>query len=357
MAASPNPEPAVTVIVVNYNGGEHLPESLRALTTDALANDPPAEILVVDNASRDGSAEAAAEMAAAFPHVRLIRSAVNRGYAGGVNLGLAHARGRYVAALNPDMYVPPGWLRPAVAFLDSRPGVGAINPLIVLLHNPQRINAAGQDIHVTGLGFNRGLGRPLAWAGTQPQRVSGLQGGACIVRRALLEAMGGWDEHGFLYHEDVQLSWLIRLMGYDLYCLPEIHVRHDYHLTMYPEKLYLLERNRAWMLLAQVEAPALVLLAPLLALTELLMWAYCLLRGPAFLRAKAGAYRWLAGQRRQIAERKRFIRGLRRRTDWQVLRSLRWGYTWDQFLTLGRERGASRRQPAGGVPAEMRRPS
>src|SRR5205823_9097799 len=103
---------------------------------------------------------------------KLVPSRVNRGYAGGVNLALSQAQGTYVAVLNPDITAPSGWLIPLVAFLETHPQVGAVNPLI-LLHEPEGyINAAGQEVHVTGLGFNRWLRQPRARAGSEPIRVS-----------------------------------------------------------------------------------------------------------------------------------------------------------------------------------------
>jgi GT2 family glycosyltransferase len=342
-------------VVVNYNGADHLSEGLAALA--ACEPSLPIEILVVDNASTDGSLALAEQFATTCPDVRILKSPVNRGYAGGVNLALGNARGRYVAALNPDMIVTPGWLAPAVAFLDGRPDVGALNPLIVLYDDEQRINAAGQDVHVTGLGFNRWLGQPRQRAGAQPVAVAGLQGGALIARRALLAAMGGWDERGFLYHEDVELSWLLRLMGYELYCLPEIVVRHKYRLTMYADKLYLLERNRLSMLATHLEPASLIVMSPVLLLTEFFMWAFCCLRGWRFMQAKAASYVWVARQRRAMAERRRQIRSLRRRSDWQVLSKLKWAYAWGQLRTLGTELSASSQEPARGLPIQTGKPT
>jgi GT2 family glycosyltransferase len=304
-------------------------------------------VLVVDNASSDGSdsiAEAAAER---DDSVRLLRSPTNRGYAGAVNLGLAEARGAYVAVLNMDVLVSQGWLNPLISFLETTPDAGAVCPLIVLESDPGRINAAGQDVHVTALGFNRWLEEPRERAGTAPFRVSGLHGAAFLIRREDFEAIGGWDESGFLYHEDVELSWLLRLSGREIYCVPASTVSHDYHLTMFPHKLFLLERNRWSMLLADTRLPTRLALAPLLALSELMMWGYCLLRGPAFLRAKLDSYRWISGHRERIGERRRFVEGLRRRSDCGVLRRLSWGYPVDQFVTLGRERGESERNRIG----------
>jgi GT2 family glycosyltransferase len=346
----PGPKPLVSVVVVNYNGAGAIEACLEALGRQH--SEPDAEVLVVDNASADGSRELAERAASQADSMRVLASPINRGYAGAVNLALEHARGAYVAVLNMDITVEPGWLGPLVGFLEANPNTGAVCPLILLEDGPERINAAGQDIHVTALGFNRWLGEPRGRAGAEPIEVSGLHGGAFVIRHEILDRLGGWDERGFLYAEDVQLSMLVQLIGADIHCIPTSIVRHSYHLTMHPEKLFLLERNRGWTVLTDLRGSTRLALAPLLALTELMMWGYCLLRGPAFLRAKARTYRWLAAHRADLRERRRFVASIRRRSDWQLLRRLRWGYAWRQFITLGRERGISERTQ---IPSEAER--
>ena len=179
-----------------------------------------------------------------------------------------------------------------------------------------------------------------------------LRRGACTAPRSssgkrLLEHLGGWDESGFLYFEDVELSWLLRIAGQEVWCVPASTVTHDYHLTMFPHKLFLLERNRWKMLLADLRGRTRLALSPLLALSELMMWGYCLLRGPKFLRAKSRSYGWVRANRAQIRRRREQVDSLRRRSDWSMLRGLRWGYPLGQFLTLGRERGESERDRLG----------
>ena len=318
---------------------------MEALVRDG--GDATNEVLVVDNASSDGSDSIAEGAAERHESVRVLRSATNRGYAGAVNLALPEARGEYVAVLNMDVVVSEGWLDPLVSFLERTPDAGAVCPLIVLESDPGRINAAGQNVNVTGLGFNRWLGEPRERAGAAPFRVSGLHGAAFLIKREDLEAIGGWNESGFLYHEDVELSWLLALAGREIHCVPGSTVSHDYHLTMFPHKLFLLERNRWSMLLADTRPLTRLALSPLLALSELMIWGYCLLRGPSFLRAKLDSYRWISGNRERIRRRRRFVESVRRRSDWGVLRSLHWGYPLDQFLTLGRERGESERNRIG----------
>src|SRR6185436_620546 len=97
------------------------------------------------------------------------------------------------------------------------------------------------------------------------------------------------------------------------------------------------------MLLADLQPGTRLALSPLLVLTELMTWGYCLLRGPKFLRAKRQSYGWVRASRAQIGQRREQVDSVRRRTDREVLRGLDWGYPLDQFWALGRERGQSRR--------------
>jgi GT2 family glycosyltransferase len=344
-------QPQVSVVVVAYNGERYIASLLDSLAADRTS--PPFEVLVIDNASTDATAAAVAARAASHPKVHLERSPVNLGYAGGVNLALGISKAPYVAVINQDCVVTPGWLTAPIAALEQDTTIGAATGLM-LLADSDRINAAGQDVHITGLGFNRRLRRPATEAGTKPERVSGIHGGSLFIRRELLDEMGGWDDSGFLYHEDVDLSWLLILMGYELLFVPASVIRHDYHLTMYPEKLYLLERNRLAMLLTHLRPLTRIMLIPILALTELMMWGYCAMRGRDFLRAKTSSYSWLLTHRGDLAARRAHVDRLRVRSDWAVVRRARWNYNWDQFLTLGRERTPSIRRPGGDLPDQMR---
>ncbi|MBW2275397.1 MAG: glycosyltransferase family 2 protein [Deltaproteobacteria bacterium] len=333
-------DPAVSLVVVNFNGED----CIRACVESLLAEDRPAkEVIVVDSASRDGSAAVLDALERDHPQLRVIRLSENVGYAGGVNAALPFCRAELVGVLNMDIVAEPGWLAPLIELLASRPEAGAANPMLALLDG-EGVNALGQDIHVTGLGFNRALGLRRENVGREPIPVSGIQGAAFLIRRRLLEEMGGMDATGFLYHEDVNLSWLLRMMGYELYCVPRSVVRHDYFLSMYPEKLFLLERNRGSLLLSYPSPLTLVFLSPMLLVTELMLWGYALLRGPAFLFAKARSYQALWRERAARRERRQLAGRLRRRSDRQLLRHMKWRYAWRQFAVLARERGPSTRR-------------
>jgi GT2 family glycosyltransferase len=342
---SPSQWPLVSVVVVNYNGGVRLARCLESLLHGTY---PAQEFIIVDNASTDNSPEIIKDFAKTHSSLITLWSASNLGYAGAVNLALASARGDYLAVMNMDVTVERDWLEPLIAFLKEHRGTGAVNPLI-LLADGERVNAEGLDIHVTGLGFTRGLGRPLDKSPRSPVQTSGLSGAVFVISTDLLRRIGGLDTTGFLYHEDVNLSWLLHLIGLDLYCVRQSLVRHDYLLTMYPAKIHLLERNRWAMLFAYLRPASLFMLLPVLLLTEILMWSFCILRGPSFIKAKWASYRWVYEQWQEIQERRRLVESMRVVSDWDVLKKLCWAYAWNQLVTVGKERGPSARNTIEGI--------
>lgn len=337
--------PLVSVVVVNYNGGRRTAECIKALLASGY---PKQELIVVDNHSTDESPQIIREVATCNSNIRAIWSGSNLGYAGAVNLALDSASGEYVAVMNMDVIVESEWLEPLIAFLETHPQVAAVNPLI-LLADSDRVNTEGLDVHITGLGFTRWLGRSLGTLDRSPVRVPGLSGAVFVIPRNLLARIGGLDTTGFLYHEDVNLSWLLQLMGFELFCVRESLVHHDYMLTMYSTKMYLLERNRWVMLIAYLRPFSLIIILPALSLTEILIWSYCILRGPSFVKAKLASYRWVYDRRHEIRERRRMAEGVRVISDWSLLKRLRWKYAWGQFAVIGGERGPSARNNIGDI--------
>ncbi len=326
----------VSIIVVNYNGFHDIDECLDSLCRDFSVH--RREIIVVDNHSTDASSEVINRYAASASSIETLYLPQNLGYAGAVNAGLRLSHGKYVAVLNMDLTVVPGWLDPLVEFMENHSSVGAVNPLILLYALEDKINALGQSVHITGLGFNQGLNWPIMKAGKDPVRLSGLHGSALLIRRQLLDVMGGWDESGFLYHEDVELSWMMHLLGYQMYCLPQSIVKHKYHLSMNPRKLFLLERNRLLLLLSHLQIPTLLFLVPFLVLTEFMILIFSIWRGWGYFKAKCRAYSEPFRRTSFVMARRRQIAVLRKKSDWFVLRQLCWNYRWDQIKILGMEK-------------------
>jgi GT2 family glycosyltransferase len=325
--------PLISIVIVNYNGSCHLEECLQALIENT---DVAFEVIVVDNASTDGSAT---NLIGRYPGVRVIESDINLGYARGVNLGAHHALGSYLAILNMDIVVSKNWLSPLIEFLDGHPDAGAVAPRIMLYESSDRINALGQNVHITGLGFNRKLNWSAETVDPLPVQVSGLHGSAFVLRTSLFRQLGGMNEAYFMYHEDVEISLRLRLNGHEIYAVPDSVVYHKYVLHMTPEKLHWLERHRWLTIIGIYRVGTLLVLMPFLLLTEALMTVYCLSRGRSFVTAKVRAVRWIFSHWQELQESRRRTQAVRSVSDWKIVARLHWWYDWDQFLILARQRG------------------
>ena len=148
-----------------------------------------------------------------------------------------------------------------------------------------------------------------------------------------MQQIGGMNEDNFMYYEDVDLSWTINLMGYDIYCLPS-KVYHKYRLKMTPEKLFWLERGRLSLLLCTLKPLTLVILLPFLALTELLVLGYCLIRGRSYLSAKLRALGYVVANISHLKQRRALIQRLRRVSDLQLFRKFQLNYDWGQLFQI-----------------------
>ncbi len=304
--------PRASIIIVNYNAGEKLNACLRSLTQDRHPDD---EIIVVDNASTDGSVNG---LERAFPDVRFLRSVVNLGFAGGNNLAVQHATGEYLAFLNPDTVATPGWLDALIDALQRSPQIGLATSKILLLKQPDRINTCGNDMHYTGLTLCRGMGMPAS-SFSEPEEVTAVSGAAFAMRRDLFEQLGGFDETFFLYMEDTDLSLRARLAGYHCRYVPSSVVYHDYTLRFGPNKTFYQERNRYMMLLKALHWRTLAAMLPALLLSEIVTWGFTLLREPRRVGNKLNAYAWVAKHWREVSIRRAGAQALRGCCDYDVL--------------------------------------
>lgn len=300
-----------SIVIVNHNGRTYLERSLPSVLSTLTPGD---EVIVVDNGSTDGSADWVSEK---FPAIRLIRSQVNGGFGYGCNLGAHHARGRYLVFLNPDTTVVPGWLDALLAPLSDLQ-VALVTPCILRMDHPARINAAGNEVHPTGLAFCRGAGMPVT-ACMESAEVAAISGAAFGVRRDVWDVLGGMDESFFLYVEDTDLSWRAWLAGYRCLYVPNPGVYHDYALRFGEGKFFLQERNRYLLLLKSLRWRTLLLLVPSLLLAEVVTWGFLLMYDPRRWREKVQAYLWLLRHGREVRARRREVQTRRRARDRDLL--------------------------------------
>jgi N-acetylglucosaminyl-diphospho-decaprenol L-rhamnosyltransferase len=219
-------------VVVNYESGPLLTACVRSLLADTSASEP--ELVVVDNGSRDGSIAA---LAREFPSVRVLPTGRNLGYAGGVNRGVAATRAPVVAVLNSDVEVAPGTAAALVARLDAEPDLAAVGPVIKNPDGSQYPSARTVPSPTDAVGHAVfGVVRPsnpftrrYRQLDVDPARrrdVDWLSGAAVWLRRSALQSVGGWDEHYFMYMEDIDLGWRLRRLGWRVAYEPGGAVMH-----------------------------------------------------------------------------------------------------------------------------------
>lgn len=289
--------PTLSVLIVAWNSREELARTLPALLPELGEGD---ELIVVDNDSSDGTAEA---VAATAPAARVVRSGRNAGFAGGCNEGAARARGELLVILNPDAAPRPGFgeaiRRP---WVEER-GWAAWQALVAD-GDGTAINSAGNPVHFTGIVWAGGHGQPVE-AAPPAGEVPALSGACLAIPREAWERADGFPESFFLYHEDVDLSLRLRLAGGALGIEPAAVVDHDYEFGAREHKWRWLERNRHAFLLRAYPASLLILLAPALLATELILYAVAIRGGwgRQKLAAHLEALAWLPRllrERRQV---------------------------------------------------------
>jgi GT2 family glycosyltransferase len=314
--------PRVSIIIVNTNELHHLKPCLQSIFQQTY---PDFEALLVDNASTDGSLEYVRE---AYPSVKIIRNKTNLGYAGANNVGFKHASGELVAVLNPDTRVNPDWLIELVPFMQDQQ-IGLATPKILLLDRPDLINTCGNQVTYSGLTFCRGLAQPMDRFSV-PEIVSAVSGAAFVIKKSLLEKIGGFDESFFLYYEETDLSLRAALAGKSCLYVPTAIVYHQYTFRFSPWKAFYLERNRLFCLLKTFRWRTLLALLPSLLIAEIVAWGYAFLHGPGHLFQKFRTYTWLIANRSQVLEARRCVQALRRVSDRDILEHFdyRLNFTW-----------------------------
>ena len=196
-----------SVVVPNFNGRRWLPGCLDSLAAQTLA---PAEVVVVDNGSSDGSAALASER----PGVRVLQLSRNLGFAAAANRGIAATGADGVALVNTDVVLAPDWLERMEAAMSSAPDVGAVACKMVDLDDPTVLYDAGDVLRRDGVCEQRGRFERDDGRFDEPGEVFAACAGAALYRRGAVLDVGGFDERFFLYLEDVDLGLRLRLAGW-----------------------------------------------------------------------------------------------------------------------------------------------
>ena len=284
----------LSVIVVTYRQGGSVRPALQALDRELQDGD---ELIVVDNASGDGTVEVVRDAA---PRAVVLESSTNDGFPAACNRGAAKAMSDLLVFLNPDAVVAEGW-REAIAAPLADGAAWTAWQALVTAERGRVVNTHGGEVHFTGIAWAGGAGEAV---GEIPRAEPGFASGACFaIGRHDFERLGGFAPDFFLYHEDVDLSLRVRLAGGALGVAADARVDHDYDFDKGAAKWRYLERNR-WATLIRVYPTALLaLLAPALIATELALLPIAAAGG--WLPQKLAAWRdVLLALPRLVAERR-----------------------------------------------------
>jgi len=246
--------PLVYLLVINWNGLEHLREcfdSLMGLTY------PNVRILLIDNASTDGSTAFVRENYGADPRLEILDLDTNLGWAGGNNAGISHAVAAgadYVFLLNNDTAIQPDAVDVLVAAAQARPNAGALAPKMLMFHSPEILNSVGLECSIIGAAWDRGIGRldRPRWNDERP--VMGACGGAAFFRVEALRKTGLLTTDFEIYLDDLDLCLQMWDCGYEVWTCPQAVVRHKFSATTgtgawAQRKYFLNTRNRLFLMM------------------------------------------------------------------------------------------------------------
>jgi GT2 family glycosyltransferase len=321
---SPENDPLVSVIVLNFNGQQVLADCLDSIYKSSYS---PFEVIVVDNGSQDDSGKIAF-----YRHkCRLLRNKYNIGFCAGHNAGIRSARGEFLVLLNNDITVHPDWLSQLVSA--GKKGADFCQPKI-LLDDRRTINATGLDIHFMGFGMPRGLGEIDKGQYDGSIFLSGFNGTCIFASKEAIEKVGLLDETFYSFNEDTDWSWKALLKDLKITYVPSALVYHKWghsYALKSPVKFRLLERNRLIMILTNYSCRTICLLSPILIITEFASFGYCIQN--SFLSAKVKSYADLLLLRNYLMKRRRFIQKTRRVPDRLLLKRFKFNLRQKSLLS------------------------
>ncbi|MFO7976821.1 MAG: glycosyltransferase family 2 protein [Candidatus Hydrogenedentota bacterium] len=265
------PEPLVYVLIINWNGREHLADCFDSLLAGTYRH---CRFVLIDNNSDDDSIAFIAQNYD-DPRVEILALPENMGWSGGNNRGIERSLGAgadYVFLLNNDTATAPDAIERLVAVAESKPECGALAPKMVLFDTPYLLNSVGIECSIIGSSWDIGVGRIDGPKWAAPRKVLGVCGGAMFIRSKALREAGLLPDFQ-IYLDDLDLCLRIWNAGYTIWNCPEAVVRHKFSATMgegkrLRQKYYLNTRNRMRLVLRNFPSSKMHWILPKMVLGE-----------------------------------------------------------------------------------------
>ena len=264
----------IAIIIVGFHSHDDLPDCFESISRSTLK---PYELYFLENAINDGSAKYIKEN---YPETLVFQSEENLGFAGGNNFLLKKALKSDAEAfllLNPDTILDPDCLSNLAKNFEAET---ILQPLILLYENgaaTNLVNTWGNPLHYLGFSYAGGNKNPLPQG--EGEEITLASGAAVLIPRQALEKAGFFDESFFLYHEDADLSWRFHIYGFKIRSIYSAKVWHKYEFSKNTAKFYYVERNRITLLIKNYQLRTLLLILPMLLLTESFLVLFSILSG------------------------------------------------------------------------------
>jgi GT2 family glycosyltransferase len=292
---------SVAAVIVNFNGGKYLRACLESLFAQSH---PLLKVLIVDNASTDGSLDGIAQ----DPRCQIVRLEKNIGFAAACNYAAASTDGcEWLLVLNPDVELESDWLERMMSAACEWPDAAFFSGRLLNFRQRDLFDGAGDVLHVSGAHWRRGHGKVARGRFVADEEVFSACAAAALYRRDVFLDAGGFDESFFCYGEDVDLGFRLRLMGERCRYVPHAVAYHvgsassgrNSDFTVYHG-----HRNLVWLYVKNMPGPLLLLYLPQHLVWSLVTIVWFMLRGQGatILRAKWDALR---GLRHILRERRR----------------------------------------------------
>lgn len=297
----------VSVIIANWNGEAFLDKVLGRLQRQTFTD---FEILVVDNGSTDGSIKILRQYE---PAVRVERLPTNHGFAAANNIGIRLCRGQWIALLNNDAFPGPDWLEALLTAANRYPDFRFFASLLLMAQKPGFLDGTGDVYHISGMAWRRDHGQQDTQSRITPEEVFGPCAAAALYHKESVLQAGGFDEDYFCYHEDVDLSFRLRLLGHRCLYVPRAKVEHYGSASSGKESdfvIYQGHRNLIWTFVKNMPQPLFTYYLPSHLLLNLvtILWFSRHGQGRVAMRAVQDAVRGLA----RIKEKRRSIQSRRK---------------------------------------------
>ncbi|MEK7615276.1 MAG: glycosyltransferase family 2 protein [Patescibacteria group bacterium] len=310
--------PKVAIVYLSYNGKRYLDDVFAALHNLNYPKDR-LEFIFVDNASVDGNQEYLRQVEG----ITYFENTENLGFAGGNNLGMEHALANgadYIYLHNNDLKLHPDAIHEAVEMAEKDSSIGSVQSLMTLWKHPEIVNSTGGMVHFLGFGFVRDNGRNVNEVTAQDgEEINYASGAAVLYRASVLKQVGVLDPFLFLYHEDLELGWRIRLAGFRNVLSLKSRAFHDYEFKRSVTKFFWMERNRWLVHFSHLKVGTLCLLVPLMVLLEIPLLAFALKGG--WFTQKMRVYKSLLSPSswKYVAGKRRESKKLRTITDHKII--------------------------------------